>query len=110
ATGEPLRHRPEWLGSVRARWSPGGPSGPFALWADLAADSGSRDEQIPVPERDSVAGSERLGLAGSYRFAERWEARVRLDNLTDESYETLIGYPGPGRAARLSLRWAGGGR
>lgn len=105
ATGDPLRHRPQWVGNARARWAP---SSRLTLWTDLIAASGSRDEQIPVPGRSSVDGYELLGLAGSWRFAEDWEIRARFDNLTDEVYETLIGFPGPERSLRLSVRYTTG--
>jgi outer membrane cobalamin receptor len=45
------------------------------------------------------------GLAGSFRVGHRWTIRTRLDNLTDRSYETFIGFPGPKRAFWLGLSW-----
>ena len=39
----------------------------------------------------------------------RWEAlkyfsvEVAVDNIFDEDYETAVGFPAPGRSARLSL-------
>ncbi|HKH45205.1 MAG TPA: TonB-dependent receptor, partial [Thermoanaerobaculia bacterium] len=71
------------------------------------AVSRSFDEQIPVPERDTTPGRELLGLSASWRLAESWQLRGRIDNLTDETYEELIGFPGAGRSFRLGLRWAG---
>ena len=106
-TGRPLRHRPRWSGSVRAGWQ--GKAG-LDLAADLRFVSASVDEQIPVPERREVDGYALLGGAANWRLGPRWRLTLRADNLTDESYETLIGFPGAGRSGRLSLRWTAGGR
>ena len=105
-TGQPLRHRPRWSGSVRAGWQ--GKAG-FDLAADLRFVSSSVDEQIPVPERREVEGYALLGGAANWRLGRRWRLTARADNLTDESYETLIGFPGAGRSGRLGLRWTAGG-
>ncbi|MEA2604149.1 MAG: vitamin transporter [Acidobacteriota bacterium] len=106
-TGQPLRHRPRWSGSVRAGWQ--GKAG-FDLAADLRFVSASVDEQIPVPERHEVDGYALLGAAATWRLGPRWRLTLRADNLTNKSYETLIGFPGAGRSGRLSLRWTAGGR
>ena len=105
-TGQPLRHRPRWSGSVRAGWQA---RAGFDLAADLRFVSSSVDEQIPVPERREVEGYTLLGAAAHWRLGRRWRLTARADNLTDESYETLVGFPGAGRSGRLSLRWAAGG-
>ena len=54
------------------------------------------DNQIPVPDQDSVPGYGLFGFAGSWRFHRGWSVRARLDNLAGRRYETLIGIPGPG--------------
>jgi vitamin B12 transporter len=99
-----LRHRPKWVGGARMDWRP---SPRLTLQLDNQAVSQSFDEQIPVPDRDTVAGYGLLGLAGTWRLAGPWEVRGRIDNLTDKQYETLIGFPGPGRSFRIGLRYAG---
>jgi vitamin B12 transporter len=106
-TGQPLRHRPRWSGSVRAAWQG---KASFDLAADLRFVSSSVDEQIPVPQRHEVEGYALLGGAAHWRLGSRWRLTARVDNLTDESYETLIGFPGAGRAGSLSLRWTAGER
>jgi vitamin B12 transporter len=98
-----LRHRPKWVGGARLDWRP---SARLDLHLDFQTVSRSFDEQIPVPGRDTVAGYGVAGLAGSWRFAGRWQLRGRIDNLADREYETLIGFPGPGRSLRLGLRYA----
>ncbi|MFL6198993.1 MAG: TonB-dependent receptor plug domain-containing protein [Thermoanaerobaculia bacterium] len=97
-----LRHRPRWTGSLLARWQPA-----EALTLDLDAQAVSRffDRQIPVEARRTVDSYELLGLGAAWRFARPWELRLRLDNLLDERYETLIGFPGAERSLRAGLRW-----
>jgi outer membrane receptor protein involved in Fe transport len=58
-----------------------------------------------VPDRDTVDGYALVGFAGSWRFGRRLVLRARLDNLADRSYETFIGFPGPGRSFRAGLGW-----
>ena len=98
-----LRHRPRWTGSLQARWQPAG-----ALTLDLDAQAVSRffDRQIPVEGRRTVDSHELLGLGAAWRFATAWELRLRLDNLLNERYETLIGFPGAERSVRAGLRWS----
>src|SRR6185295_9651 len=102
-TGARLRHRPKRVGGARLVWTP---RDAIDLQLDAQAVSRSFDEQIPVPSRDTVAGHELLGLAASWRLAEAWQLRARIDNLAGESYEELIGFPGAGRSLRLGLRYA----
>lgn len=97
-----LRHRPRWTGGLQARWEPA-----EAVTLDLEAQAVSRffDRQIPVEDR-TVSGYELLGLGAAWRFSGPWELRLRVDNLLDEEYETLIGFPGPERSVRAGLRWS----
>ncbi|HEX3131912.1 MAG TPA: TonB-dependent receptor [Thermoanaerobaculia bacterium] len=97
-----LRHRPEWTGGVRVLWKP---APAYSLDADVQAVSRFFDEQIPVPERDTVEARELVGLGAAWRFSHPWELRLRVDNLLGEEYETLIGFPGADRSVRLGLRW-----
>jgi vitamin B12 transporter len=102
-----LRHRPKRVGGARLVWEP---RERLDLQLDLKMVSRSFDEQIPVPERSSVPGHELLGLSAAWRFLENWQLRARIDNLTDESYEELIGFPGAGRSLRLGLRFTSSGQ
>ena len=98
-----LRHRPKRVGGARLRWHP---ESRLELELDAQAVSQSFDEQIPVPTRDTVAGYGLVGFTAGWRLAPAWQLRARVDNLTDRRYETLIGFPGPGRSLRIGLRWA----
>lgn len=101
-----LRHRPKRVGGARLVWEP---RERLDLQLDLKAVSRSFDEQIPVPERITVPGHELLGLSAAWWFQESWQLRARIDNLTDEKYEELIGFPGAGRSFRLGLRFKSSG-
>jgi vitamin B12 transporter len=101
-SGDRLLHRPEWTGGARLRWTP---RTHLSLSLDGQAVSSSADQQIPAPDRHSVPGHVLFGLSGTWSVAEHWRLDVRLDNLTDRRYETLIGFPGPGRAARVGIHW-----
>ncbi len=101
-TGQPLRQRPRWVSGARAVWR----ALPALSWElDGQGVSDRFDEQLPVPAIDTVDGYILLGTALTWRPAAPWVVTARIDNLADEEYETLIGFPGPGRAFRLSLRY-----
>lgn len=103
ATQARLRHRPKRVGGARLVWTP---RAEIDLQLDVQAVSRSFDEQIPVPDRITVPGRELLGLSASWQVAAHWRLRARIDNLTDESYEELIGFPGAERSFRIGLRYA----
>jgi vitamin B12 transporter len=100
--GGVLLHEPHWMGGARVTWRPGER---LSLRLQARAVSSSFDEQIPVPERDTVDGYGLLGFSGSWRIRNGLTLRARLDNLTDRAYETLIGFPGPGRSFWIGLGW-----
>ena len=99
----PLLHRPRWTGGLRVAWSP---TAALRLELDARGEARSFDEELPVPERDAVAGYGVAGLSVSWHLAAGWRLDGRVDNLTDRRYEALIGFPAPGRSFRLGLAWA----
>lgn len=101
-SGQPLRHRPKWSGGLRLAYRPG-PNWNFQL--DAQSVSQAYDQQIPVTDRFTTAGYTIYGLTAVRHLFDTWQIRLRLDNLTDKTYETLIGYPGAPRSFRLSLRF-----
>jgi vitamin B12 transporter len=46
-----------------------------------------------------------LDLAASYKLRADWELRARIDNLTDERYQTVYGYNQQPRSLYLGLTW-----
>ena len=101
-SGGTLLHTPRWAGGGRLTWQP---SPALSLRVQARATEGYLDVQYPVPDRDSVDGYGLLGVAGSWRFGRGLSVRARTDNLTGTSYETYIGFPGPGRAFWVGLGW-----
>lgn len=107
-TGRVQRHQPRWNGGLRLGWKP---VQRVVLGLDAHRMSEQRDEQLTAPERASVPAYTLAGFWGRWVGPMQLEWDLRVDNLFDETYETLIGYPGPGRSWRLGLRraWGDGG-
>ena len=97
-----LLHRPRWLGGGRLVWRP---TDRLDLRLESRGVSRYLDEQLPVPDRDTVAGYRLFAFAGSWRWRPRWTLRARVDNLGDRAYATLIGFPGPKRSFWVGLGW-----
>lgn len=101
--GGPLRERPDWVGGIRIDVRP---ARRLTIHLDGQGVSERFDSQIPLPRLDRVAGYRIWGAGASWRLTRAFWLRARLDNLTDERYQTQIGFPGPGRSLRLGLRYA----
>ncbi len=99
-TGETLRQRPRWIGGARFVWNA---HSSVRVEVDGQGVSDRADQQIPVPALDTVDGYILFGTAVAWHPARAWELAARIDNLADEDYETLIGFPGPGRSFRLTV-------
>ncbi len=95
------RHQPRWRGGLRLDWRP---LPALTTHLELQRLSAQRDEQLTAPQRETVPAYTLVGAGGRWttRGALQWQ--LRIDNLMDEDYETLIGFPGPGRSFRLGLR------
>ena len=68
--------------------------------------------RLHVGERfDDAANLRRLDayttgdVYADWRFTKDWSLQAKLNNLSDERYETAYGYRQPGRAFYLTLRW-----
>lgn len=103
ASAEELLQEPSWFGGFRIEWQP---RGKLRLLLDTRGVAESLDRQIPVPDRTKIQGYGVVGLAGRWQFERRWAIHGRLDNVTDEEYETQIGFPGAGRSLRIGLRYS----
>ncbi len=101
-TGEELLRRPDWFGAGWLSWTP---SARFSVVGDLRLNGDSLDEQVPSDGVETVEGSARLGAGLHWTPLTSWQLRFRVDNLTDEEYETRLGFPGSGRAVRVGVRW-----
>jgi outer membrane cobalamin receptor len=102
STSPPL-HQPEWTGGVRVTWTP---LSTLTLRGEGRFISSSFDRQLPVPEIDSVDGYSVWDAAATWRLSSRWEIRGRVDNLTNESYQSYLGFPEPGRSFWAGAQWS----
>jgi outer membrane cobalamin receptor len=99
--GDPLTHRPEWVGGARVvwditdrlRWNVDG------QWVSEAFDF-----QVPLDGTFPVPGYRLFGTALTVAVQRGWDVQVRVDNLTDEEYQIFIGHPAPGRSFRIGVR------
>ena len=102
ALDEDLLDRPEHYGDIGLSWQAGRAT---TVSIDLAAIGRILDRQLPAPVRTQVDAHELLGATVEWLASERWSLRVRADNLSDQDYETRIGFPGPGLSGRVGVRY-----
>jgi vitamin B12 transporter len=99
--GLPLLRRPEWSAS----WTLHG-----VLWGRLRGDLtvlwvGERADVDPITfGRTELEGHVTGNLALSYELYRGLEVTFRAQNLADEEYEEVAGYPAPGRRLMAGLR------
>lgn len=99
ATGQALLRRPERTASLVATATPG----PLAL-ALTALWVGERADVAPATLlRWPNPAYQRFDLAAGWRVRSWLEPRVRVENLTDESYEEVLGFPAPRRRLVVGL-------
>lgn len=101
ATGEPLLRRADWSGELAATWRPGWLDGGAWALSAFARHVGDRVDfgGVPLPRHEV------LDLAVAYRWTRHVEPRARLENLLDEDYEEVAGFPAPGRTLIVGLAW-----
>lgn len=92
----------DWFGGLRLEWRP---TARLSLLFDARSVDDILDRQIPIPERTVVQGYRVVGLSAAWAIDRQWSIRARLENLTAEEYETLIGFPGEDRGMRIGLRY-----
>ncbi|MGA9581783.1 MAG: TonB-dependent receptor [Allosphingosinicella sp.] len=95
----PLRGRPRWQGSVRAAWQA---SDSVELNASARFNSDYFDSAIPTGLVQADGHGE-ADLGARWRVSERFSLTAAVRNLTGERYEDAVGFPSPGRVARVSV-------
>jgi len=63
-----------------------------------------------LPNRGLAAGYRKIDLSGGYRLHRRLEAYAILENVLDQDYESVFGFPALPLAARVGVRVAFGGQ
>ena len=46
-----------------------------------------------------------VDLYVEYKLSQEWKIQTKVNNLTNQSYETILGYNQPGRGVFVTLRW-----
>lgn len=92
--GSRLPRVPEHTASATLGWTGGRLSGAVTLRSESdQRDSGGVRDGFVV-----------ANLAGAWRIAERVELFSRVENLTDERYQQVLGYGEPGRSGYVGIR------
>ncbi len=100
-SSEELRNRPEWRGGASLSWKP---SDRLEVMLNALFVGTVRDFAVPVGETklDPYA---RVDLAVSWKIDSMLETYLAIENLFDESYEEVVGFPAQGFSARIGLRF-----
>jgi outer membrane cobalamin receptor len=95
-----LRHRPETIGGLRLEWSPSETWESFlrAYYVGHRFDSSVPTGGQTLPSYHSV------DLILRHNLRQNVILSFALDNLTNESFEPVIGFPNLGRRLRFSIR------
>lgn len=101
-TSEDRLRRPKHSGSIVLSYDAGGVTTTAAI-----VHSGERSDILPVFPYSRVMNEAytRGDVTVQYRMA-RWTPYVRVENVTDEKYEEVLGYPSPSRRALFGLRYS----
>lgn len=94
-----LRGRPRWQGSLRAAWQAGDA---LELNAAVRFNSDYFDSSIPTG-LVRAEGHEEADLGARWRVSERFRVTAAVRNVTGERYEDAVGFPSPGRLARVTV-------
>ncbi len=78
--------------------------GAWRVGANLAAFSARFDDAANTAR---LGGFGTLDLHADWRFAPQWTLGLRLNNVADRNYQTVLGYNQPGREGFVVLRYSG---
>jgi vitamin B12 transporter len=101
--GKALRYAPQNMASFLLSWQPAR----FSLSYQIN-HTGRRIAGYDWPEDIYLKAYTEMSLSASYTFMNHYGKYVligAIQNLTDTRYETLLGYPEPGRSFRLTLQY-----
>lgn len=99
-TDEPLLRRPSGTASVAVAYRPRDGAS-FRLEGRWV--SSLRDRELTIPDRDRVDGHVTLDASARWPFSSGGRVDLRVSNLADSGYETLVGFPGAGRAVDVGV-------
>lgn len=99
-TGVELYRAPEHAGSVSVSWK----GGPAKAALTVRAESEQADIEPATFTRATREGFVAADVTGAWALREGVELTARVENLTDERFQEVLGYGEPGRSAYLGLR------
>ena len=101
-TGEALLRRPEHSGSIHLGWARGAFDSMLVV-----THGGSRDDVRPVFPYDTVVNGAWTVADVTLRYrVGPLQPYVSVENLLDEEFEEVLGYPSPGRRALIGIRYS----
>jgi vitamin B12 transporter len=101
ATGERLLRRAPWLVNLALDYDPG----PWSAGLEVAVVGPRDDLDINTFQRTELAAYTLVRLVGAWRISSNIALRARVENLTDEKYETVSGYNVQPRTAFIGLEF-----
>ena len=109
--GEQLLRRPARSGAVNVSWT----NASRARFDAIVHLVGERDDyDFAAGERVVLSGYSRVDLSGTFALLRAARARaaldltLRVDNLLDQEYQPILGFPAPGRTVLVGARVATG--
>ena len=101
ASQEPLRNRPWWAGGVGVHWQGKDVTfGARATWVGRRPDT---DFLIPPSGRTSAGSSVNVDATVSVRLSRHLKAFLAVENLLDQAYDEVLGFPAPRITPRVGL-------
>jgi outer membrane cobalamin receptor len=95
-TGASLRDVPSWLAGATLNWKP---DPAWNVSFDLNHIGGMVDNAVPTGDVN-LAGHSRADLAVEYKVLPNLALQLGVDNLFDQHYEDVVGFPAPGAVVR----------
>ncbi len=95
-TGAALRDVPSWLAGATLVWRP---DETWNVSLDLNHVGAMVDNSVPTGDV-TLPGHERVDLAVSYVLTPHFTLKLAVDNLFDQHYEDVVGFPAPGAVVR----------
>jgi vitamin B12 transporter len=95
-TGASLRDVPSWLAGATLLWKP---DPAWDVSFDLNHVGGMLDNAVPTGDVN-LPGHVRADLAVTYQMLPNLALQLGVDNLFDQHYEDVIGFPAPGAVVR----------
>jgi vitamin B12 transporter len=95
-TGASLRDVPSWLAGATLLWKP---DPAWDVSFDLNHIGGMVDNAVPTGDV-KLAGHARADLAAAYKVTPNLTLQLGVDNVFDQHYEDVVGFPAPGAVVR----------